>query len=59
VAKRTQHVAPNMLRWHVAIVWPGLNACEANEEMQWQDEDVFHSLDETGCKFQRLLLLNL
>ena len=32
VAKRTQHVAPNnfviccvgMLRWHVAIVWPGL-----------------------------------
>ena len=25
VAKRTQHVAPNMLHGKVAIVWPGLD----------------------------------
>ena len=34
------------------------NACEANEEIGWQEQGVFHSLDETS-KYQRLLLLNL
>ena len=25
----------DMLRWHVAIVWPGLNACEGRWHQKW------------------------